>query len=756
MLGHNHPRVTEAIANQLAAFGAVPPGFDYDLREELLEALSFIIPVPLTHVSFTESGSAAVDLAITWIAAASDRPRVIAMQRSDHGAGIGGRGVSGGKRGRRCRAEPRGDSGAVRRSRRAERADGLRASQPCSSNRYRSTPAYVFRATGYLASVAELCRSVGALLVVDEVRTALRMGPSLASAAQGVGPDIVCLGSSLANGLPFGVMAVGPSVSRKTRMPRREHDEACPPLVCAAANATIRTALGPTLRALAELASERLQGRLRALRLGEIREVRGCGAMVAIETSLNAPMLLRRLEQRGLLALPGGTGTVRLLPPLILERREADGVVEAIAAIILASRPPRRRSVSAPATDEIEVVLPGRSTRRRASGRALTDASRPTPQLRRSTIIAIPWPPPTHIVSSPMVASAVCRSLRSVQRIRAPVMPNGWPSAIAPPWGLRRSSKGSMPMPRADGITCAANASLISTTCTSSMVMPRPRKGLTGGLDRTESHELRLERGESRGDDPGERRDAELARTCVRHDHDRGRAVVERAGVARCHGAVLAEDRLELGELLEGGLATGTVVLGHSSATVGQFDGHDLAIEEAVVLRGDRTLLAAQRESVHLLAADLLAGCDVLGGLAHRDVDVRVALGVAGLEPLVPALGHVARAVDEARDALDADAEKDVALAGADGVRGHASRLQRGRAVAGDGGPRRVDPGQDADDATEVEALLATRKSAAADEILDRVSVQLREAVEHLVDDAGGEVVGPDVDERSFHRTSDG
>jgi acetylornithine/LysW-gamma-L-lysine aminotransferase len=201
--------------------------------------------------------------------------------------------------------------------------------------------------------------------VVDEVRTALRMGPTLASAAQGVGPDIVCLGSSLANGLPFGVTAVGPSVSRRARLPRREHDEACPPLVCAAANATIRTALGPTLRALAELAAERLQGRLRALRLGEIREVRGCGAMVAIETSLNAPLLLRRLEQRGLLALPGGTGTVRILPPLILERREADGLVEAIAAIILASRPPRRRSVSAPESGDVEVVLPGRPMRRR-------------------------------------------------------------------------------------------------------------------------------------------------------------------------------------------------------------------------------------------------------------------------------------------------------------------------------------------------------------------------------------------------------
>jgi acetylornithine/succinyldiaminopimelate/putrescine aminotransferase len=365
LLGHNHPRVSEAIINQLAAFGGAPPGFDYDLREELLEALSFIIPVPLTHVSFTESGSAAVDLALTWIAAASDRPRVIAMQRSNHGAGIGGRGVSGGRR----LGEVAGRSLDVIRV----PFDDIEALSAALDTRVAAVlvePVQVdagirVPAEGYLASVAELCRKVGALLVVDEVRTALRMGPTLASAAQGVGPDIVCLGSSLASGLPFGVTAVGPSVSRRARLPRRDHDEACPPLVCAAANATIRTALGPTLRALAELASERLQGRLRALRLGEIREVRGRGAMVAVETSLNAPLLLRRLEHRGILALPGGTGTVRILPPLILEWREADSVVEAIAAIILASRSPRRRSLGVPTSEDDEVVLRGTPVRRR-------------------------------------------------------------------------------------------------------------------------------------------------------------------------------------------------------------------------------------------------------------------------------------------------------------------------------------------------------------------------------------------------------
>ena len=366
LLGHNHPRVTEAITGQLSAFSGVPPGFDYDLREELLEALSFIIPVSLTHVSFTASGSAAVDLAIAWVASATDRPRIIAMQRSDHGSGIGGRGVSTGRR----LGEIAGRTVEIARV----PFDDLEALSAQLDQRVAAVivePVQVeagvrVPANGYLASVAELCRSAGALLVVDEVSTALRMGPTLASAARGVEPDIVCLGSSLANGMPFGVTAVGPSISRRARLARRDQEEACPPLVCAAANATIRTALGPTLRTLAALTSERLQGRLRGLRLGEIREVRGSGTVVAVETSLNGPMLLRRLEQRGILALPAGAGSIRILAPLILERREADNVVEALAAIILASRPPRRRSTTAHTADEAEVVLPGRALRRQA------------------------------------------------------------------------------------------------------------------------------------------------------------------------------------------------------------------------------------------------------------------------------------------------------------------------------------------------------------------------------------------------------
>ncbi len=95
--------------------------------------------------------------------------------------------------------------------------------------------------------------------------------------------------------------------------------------------------------------------------------------------------------------------------------------------------------------------------------------------------MAWPMPPATHMVSRPMVASSVSRSLSSVVMMRAPVIPNGWPSAIAPPNGL--SFSGSIPHSCMQGTTWAANASLSSTTSMSPIVMPAcSRTAATAGI----------------------------------------------------------------------------------------------------------------------------------------------------------------------------------------------------------------------------------------------------------------------------------
>ena len=123
-----------------------------------------------------------------------------------------------------------------------------------------------------------------------------------------------------------------------------------------------------------------------------------------------------------------------------------------------------------------------------------------------------------------------------------------------------------------------------------------PLEGLADGLDGPEAHDLGVEAGHAAGHDAGQGGDAELAGPGVAHDDDRGRAVVERAGVAGRDRAALAEDRLELGQALEGGARPGAVVLGHHRA-VGQGDRDDLPLEEAVLLGGHGPGLGQQRRT---------------------------------------------------------------------------------------------------------------------------------------------------------------
>src|SRR6202022_1264369 len=101
-------------------------------------------------------------------------------------------------------------------------------------------------------------------------------------------------------------------------------------------------------------------------------------------------------------------------------------------------------------------------------------------------------------------------------------------------------------------------------------------------------------------------------------------------------------------------------------------NGGDLPLEEAVVLGANGALLALQRELVHLLATDLLADGDVFRRLAHGDVDIGIFLGVARYEPWVVGVWRVGVAAAIARNAFDTDGEENIALAGLDGMRGHA------------------------------------------------------------------------------------
>ena len=147
-----------------------------------------------------------------------------------------------------------------------------------------------------------------------------------------------------------------------------------------------------------------------------------------------------------------------------------------------------------------------------------------------------------------------------------------------------------MPRCLADGMTCAANASLISTRSMSSIVrfarFSAWRDASIGPRPMISGFSAR----HARRDDARQRLDAELLGLGVAHHDHRGRAVVERARVARGDRTVGPEHRLQRRELLDGRAGARAVVLRHDRA-VGRGDRRDLPLEEPVLLVLDRELL---------------------------------------------------------------------------------------------------------------------------------------------------------------------
>ena len=127
-------------------------------------------------------------------------------------------------------------------------------------------------------------------------------------------------------------------------------------------------------------------------------------------------------------------------------------------------------------------------------------------------------------------------SCRSETTSRAPLIPSGWPSAIAPPFTLTRSS--SRPSSRQTASDCEANASLSSTRSISSIETPGAGEELAHRGHRADAHHGRVDPGDGRAGEDAERLDPERARLLLARDHERCSAVVDPARVARRHRPV--------------------------------------------------------------------------------------------------------------------------------------------------------------------------------------------------------------------------
>ncbi len=179
---------------------------------------------------------------------------------------------------------------------------------------------------GYLAAVAEICRSRNVLLVADEIQTGLgRTGEIFACRHEGVQPDVFVLGKALAGGY-YPVSAVISSRKILGVFDPGSHGSTFGgnPLGCAVARAALEVMRNEGLvRRSAELGAW-FVGELRRLAHPDIVEVRGRGLLAGIELRVPARAYCERLLEMGMLCKETHDHVIRIAPPLVIEREELD------------------------------------------------------------------------------------------------------------------------------------------------------------------------------------------------------------------------------------------------------------------------------------------------------------------------------------------------------------------------------------------------------------------------------------------------
>jgi 4-aminobutyrate aminotransferase len=185
---------------------------------------------------------------------------------------------------------------------------------------------YVVPPVRWMQRLRTLCDEYGILLVADEIQSGMgRTGKMWAVEHFDVMPDIVLTGKGIASGMPLGAMIARSEVMTWTS---GAHGSTYGgnPVSCAAALATIDL-VEKELTLNAQEIGRQLLDELRALREKQplIRDVRGMGLMVGVEFdgAAVADAVQDACLTRGLLVLRAGDATIRMSPPLIINRDQA-------------------------------------------------------------------------------------------------------------------------------------------------------------------------------------------------------------------------------------------------------------------------------------------------------------------------------------------------------------------------------------------------------------------------------------------------
>ncbi|MGD8497488.1 MAG: aspartate aminotransferase family protein [Chromatiales bacterium] len=342
-LGHAHPSLSAALCEQARTLIHTSNLYGVPLQERLAERLCKLSS--MERVFFANSGAEANEAAIKLARLHGhqrgiERPGIVVMEGSFHGRTLATLTATGNTRiqqGFEPLVEgfvrvPYDDLDAVHQA--AEQHPEITAVlvEPITGEGGIRVPD-----PGYLRGLRELCDQRGWLLMLDEIQAGIgRTGRWFAFQHADIRPDVMTLAKGLANGVPIGAcLAAGPAADL---FGPGSHGSTFGgnPLVCRAALSVLEVIERDGLLARATEIGDYLRKRLRERLRGQegVLEIRGLGLMIGIQLAVACKELVGAALARGLLINVTADSVVRLLPPLILEREQADIIADTLGDLI--------------------------------------------------------------------------------------------------------------------------------------------------------------------------------------------------------------------------------------------------------------------------------------------------------------------------------------------------------------------------------------------------------------------------------------
>jgi acetylornithine/succinyldiaminopimelate/putrescine aminotransferase len=304
------------------------------IRAELSKLLVEIAPHGIGSVFFSNSGAEANETALKIARKFTGREEVISTENSFHGRTVGSLSVTGAKKYRESvkplldsKFVPFGDTESIQNIISEKTAAVMvEAIQSLAG-------VHVAKAS-YYRELQRLCHEKGALLIFDEIQSMPgRTGAMCACNHWDVTPDLLTTAKGIAGGIPMGVTFVREEIAKTITYGEQGSTFGGGQLACAASKATLEVILEEKLVKNAQIVGDYAKKVISEI--PNVQEVRGLGLLIGIETTLPAAEVQKKLLTKGIMVgTSDHTKTVRLLPPLIIEKADIDRLAEELRHIL--------------------------------------------------------------------------------------------------------------------------------------------------------------------------------------------------------------------------------------------------------------------------------------------------------------------------------------------------------------------------------------------------------------------------------------